>query len=93
MNSELQAIQKRVGVGVFLRGKHNGAFDKSCTFYPISRTVQCFACSYTRHVKSWKLSAISNWKRAKTCLAYNNWRDLPHLGSLTSGRIGETDSM
>ncbi|EYC00472.1 hypothetical protein Y032_0115g489 [Ancylostoma ceylanicum] len=45
---------------------------------------------YTRHVKFWKLSAISNWGRAKTCLAYNNWRDLSHLGSLPSGKNGET---
>ncbi|EYC40523.1 hypothetical protein Y032_0608g597 [Ancylostoma ceylanicum] len=57
------------------------------------RAIQCFVCSWTRHVKSWKLSAISDWKRAKTCLAYNNWRDLPHLGSLPSGKICETDSM
>ncbi|EYC22889.1 hypothetical protein Y032_0016g3006 [Ancylostoma ceylanicum] len=32
----LQAIQKRVGVGVFLRGKHNGEFDKLRTFYPVA---------------------------------------------------------
>ncbi|EYB94056.1 hypothetical protein Y032_0176g558 [Ancylostoma ceylanicum] len=42
---------------------------------------------------SWKLSAVSNWKRAKTCLAYTNWRDLPHLGSLPSGKICETGSV
>ncbi|EYC39494.1 hypothetical protein Y032_0653g1164 [Ancylostoma ceylanicum] len=47
---------------------------------------------YTKHVKSWKLSAISNWGPVKTSLAHNNRRDLPHLGSLPSGKNGETDS-
>ncbi|EYC08207.1 hypothetical protein Y032_0067g49 [Ancylostoma ceylanicum] len=55
-----------------------------------------FACSCTKrilsHVKSWKLSTISDWKTAKTCLAYDNWQDLPHLGNLPSGRIGKTGS-
>ncbi|EYB92151.1 hypothetical protein Y032_0197g1566 [Ancylostoma ceylanicum] len=34
-----------------------------------------------------------NWKRAKTCLDHDNWRDLPRVGSLPSDKIGETDSM
>ncbi|EYC38214.1 hypothetical protein Y032_0732g1909 [Ancylostoma ceylanicum] len=46
----------------------------------------------TRHVKSWKLSAVSHWKRAKTCLASSNCRELPHFGSRPSGKICETDS-
>ncbi|EYC09059.1 hypothetical protein Y032_0062g3328 [Ancylostoma ceylanicum] len=63
---------------------------------PEIRAIQCFACSCARpilfHVKSWDLIVISNWKRAKTCLTYNNWRDLPHLGGLLSGMNRETDT-
>ncbi|EYB81972.1 hypothetical protein Y032_0370g87, partial [Ancylostoma ceylanicum] len=51
----------------------------------------CTRCILS-HVKSWKLNAISNWKPTKTCFTYNNWRDLPHLGSLPNGKIGETNS-
>ncbi|EYC40560.1 hypothetical protein Y032_0607g592 [Ancylostoma ceylanicum] len=35
----VEAIQKRVGVGVFIRGKHNDDFDGSRTFYLVSRTL------------------------------------------------------
>ncbi|EYC09939.1 hypothetical protein Y032_0058g2898 [Ancylostoma ceylanicum] len=56
----------------------------------LSNSVFCVLHFVSRQ---WKLIAISNWKRAKTCLACNTWRDLPYLRTPLSGKIGETVSI